>query len=328
MNNIGRSYKILFIFLILLISLILCNTSSMAGPIDDAFKSQGKFKIDYDTEYVRNNPVVPFDSPYEIPITISHRVVGPYAEMEVERYTSQNDELNARIHVEIFDCPAWCKASIIPDFVVIDLSADWSTANATIYLTVDENAPAFKNDVIKLKLWGDSIGLGTITIPEDIQQVEILTGFAPIIKFSTPSGTAKTVQPGETTYFDVELENYGNGKTVVLCDPVNVPKGWTVEVQDSILLGSEKLGDNPKKILRFTVYPPDSFGYHEERKVIQYSLIPTFFNDSSVRGEELELSFVVQSRGFSTPGFEMFTFVVVILGFIVVKKLKSRRVKK
>jgi len=131
------------------------------------------------------------------------------------------------------------------------------------------------------------------------------------MKFSTPKGTSQLVTPGETAYFSVDLENYGNGKTVVFSEGVDVPEGWTVEVLPSLTLGSERLGDNPKSTLCFSIHPPDSFGYHDERQVIKYKLIPTYFNDSTICGEELELSFIVQSRGFSTPGFEAIALIIV-----------------
>lgn len=326
MIKVGRSFKALLIFSMLLVSLLIIYAPlSSGGGLEDIFRCTGEFEIDYDYDAVMNNPVTPFDPPYEIPITISHKVIGPYAETIVDRYTSQNPELFARIHVKIVECPSWCKASFVPDFLVTNLSTEWSTTNTTLYLTVDENAPAFNKETLKIMLWGDSIGgKNIITIPESIKDVQILTGFAPIIKFSTPEGTSRLVQPGETAYFDVELENYGNGKTVVLSEAVNVPEGWTVEVLPSITLGSEKFGDNPKKTLRFSIHPPYSFGYHDDRQVIEYKLIPTYFNDSNISGEELKLSFIVQSRGFSTPGFEAFALFVVIIFFILIKKLKSK----
>lgn len=328
MRNVGINFKTLLLFLILLLGLLIMHSPlSFGGKLKDIFECTGQFEIDYDYDALINNPITPFDSPYEIPITIRHKIVGSYAEAIVDRYNSQNTDLFARIHVEIIECPSWCKASVFPDFIVTNLSADWSSVNTFLYITVDENAPAFNKETLKIKLWGDSIGNGILTIPESVKDVQILTGFAPIIKFSTPEGVSRLVEPGETAYFDVELENYGNGKTVVLSEAVNVPEGWNVEVLSSITLGSEKFGDNPKKTLRFSIHPPYSFGYHDERQIIEYKLIPTYFNDINVSGEELKLSFIVQSRGFSTPGFESIAIITIIIGFVLIKKLRSKEEK-
>ncbi|EMR73475.1 hypothetical protein MCGE09_00624, partial [Thaumarchaeota archaeon SCGC AB-539-E09] len=79
-------------------------------------------------------------------------------------------------------------------------------------------------------------------------------------------------------------------------------------------------GDDPKSTVQLVVQPPYSFGYHNEREVIQVSMTPSYYADPTLKGQEYVLSFVVQSRGFSTPGFEAIFVIIAMIGMTLIFK--------
>ena len=328
MNRRFRSLGLFYSFMIiigLLISLM-CASSGSAKPLYEIYQCRGVIEIDYDCDSLLENPINPLDPPREISIDISHQVTGAYAEHIVQRYLSTNDELFNRVHVRIFEKPEWCTISVLPDFLVTELSTDFSYANTSLYLTLKENAPAYTKDTIKLELWGDPIGNGIIYTPSKIFNITFMSGFKPILNIKTPDGTTKTTNPDATVYFDVEMENYGNAKTTVFCKPLNIPEGWRVEILSNVTLGSARFGDlDPSKTIRVAIHPPVSFGYHEDRETIKLSLIPTYYGNTSIRGEEHIISFIVQSEGYSSPGFEFIFLLFGIIGLIIIKKRFQNR---
>ena len=89
------------------------------------------------------------------------------------------------------------------------------------------------------------------------------------------------INPLETTTFNIEIENLGNAKTIVTSNILNVTIGWTVTITNETILKTATIGENPKKTISLTVKPPFEFGYHNEREVIQVSIIPSLFDDPS-----------------------------------------------
>lgn len=60
--------------------------------------------------------------------------------------------------------------------------------------------------------------------------------------------------------------------------------------------------------------------------MIRISITPSYFDNESLKGEEYLLSFIVQSRGFSTPGFEsvLVIFAFIVMTFIVKKQRRKK----
>jgi hypothetical protein len=57
------------------------------------------------------------------------------------------------------------------------------------------------------------------------------------------------------------------------------------------------------------IKPPKNFGYHNDEKTITISMQPVKYDDYSKKGEITYATFLVESRGFSTPGFESIAFI-------------------
>ena len=100
-----------------------------------------------------------------------------------------------------------------------------------------------------------------------------------------------------------------------------------MEILSGFVLGSENVGGDPKETIILKVRPPISFGYHEEREIIQVALTPSYYKNSEYSGEPQYLFFVVQSRGFSTPGFDFITllFAFSLISFLIFRRKRSKR---
>jgi len=121
--------------------------------------------------------------------------------------------------------------------------------------------------------------------------------------------------------FDIEIENLGNAKTVVDFTILNFPKDWSPNI-----ISSTTITEDGKTTIQLLVQPPYGFGYHNERETVQIKIVPSYFADATLIGREYVETFTIQSRGFSTPGFEVaFTFIALIgVGLLLKKRNKLK----
>jgi len=155
-------------------------------------------------------------------------------------------------------------------------------------------------------------------------EIPFTPGYSPVISFTTPNGNFKEIGPGNTANFDIHLENLGNAPTEVTFKILNQPKGWSPNIISMTTLGSKVLGEETTKEIPFVVQPPYNFGYHNERQSFQVSLTPAYYRDPTLTGKEYVITFVVQSRGFSTPGFEMVFALTALVGLAFITKKRQK----
>jgi hypothetical protein len=128
----------------------------------------------------------------------------------------------------------------------------------------------------------------------------------------------------DTAIFPILIENLGNARTVVLLNVVSVPKDWNAIITSQVTL-EEGAGSTATAYL--VIKPPKGFGYHYDEQTIKISMQPVKADDYSKKGEITYESFLVQSRGFSTPGFDAIAFIgalaVVLLIITCIQKRKK-----
>ncbi|EMR73816.1 hypothetical protein MBGDN05_00292, partial [Thermoplasmatales archaeon SCGC AB-539-N05] len=224
-------------------------------------------------------PILPVEMVKEIPITVSYLVTGYYAEEIMKVYEETNNTVFLDLYVE--EKPEWCTVSILPPTLVMPTTTSLKTANATLSVTVNENAFAFSESTIKIRV--NVKGIGAIQGGTFCHDVLFIPGYLPILGINTPDGTTELVTPGATANFDIEIENLGNAKTEVVFRVLNVPKDWSPNIISNTVLGSKVHGDDPKSTVQLVVQPPYSFGYHNEREVIQVSMTPSYYADPTLK---------------------------------------------
>jgi len=169
-----------------------------------------------------------------------------------------------------------------------------------------------------------------VEIPEidSAVDVRVTPNYAALISIEEPKGNYKEIGPLDTADFDIKVTNLGNAPTEVTFEVINLPKGWSASIMEALTLGSAVAGgeDGSVKTATLRIKPPYSFGYHNDRQTIQVRVTPTYYRDASLIGKVYTLDFTVQSRGFSTPGFEgalVFIAMMIFLGFVYYNKRKK-----
>lgn len=323
-----RTAKMVLIMGILLFSLftVVMPAISAAGPIknwlkDNAYVCYVEGIIDYDKDAAQS-PVLPLTMIKTIPLTVNTKIAGYYSQYILPYYENSNTRLFADIYV--VKVPEWCTASVIPSKFTIPVSPNnIAPANFNLNVGIKENASAFLEGKVTVKL--TIYGIGAIKTGIFYQNITFTPGYLPFLRTDVPKDTFDLIGPGDTANFGIEIENLGNAKTKITCNVLDVPEGWTVYIEPITLIGSRTTDDNPKKTLQLVVKPPYGFGYHDEREVIRVSITPSYFDNESLKGEEYFLSFIVQSRGFSTPGFESVLVIFAFIGMTFIVKKQRRK---
>jgi hypothetical protein len=297
--------------LFLLISLM---PTSSAG-IFDIYNCYSVIRIEYDNQ-IANDPFLPIDMVKEIPLTVNYHVDGYFEDYVPEAY-----EMESLIYFDIVSKPKWCNVSLMPNFLKLFPKAEGVTRDILLIIKVDENAHAQSSGIVQIKTTVDNMGAvkgGTF-----FSNISFIPGFYPLIKLNIEEDI-KSINPLDIADFKINIENLGNAKTIISSKVLTEYDDWTVSISNETVIGSKTIGDDPQKEIKLSIKPPNNFGYHNERKVIQISMTPKYFNDESITGEEYILSFIVQSRGFSTPGFESILFFLIIIAFIFIIKFKQK----
>jgi hypothetical protein len=126
----------------------------------------------------------------------------------------------------------------------------------------------------------------------------------------------------DTVTFPIEVENMGNARTTVSFTIDNVPEGWIAVVTDEITLYA---GKGSKGTAYLTIKPPKGFGYHNDDRSIIVTMTPARAEDLRNQGEPRTVTVIVESRGFSTPGFESILFIGALLAVVLLIKLKKKK---
>jgi hypothetical protein len=323
-----RTAKMVLITGILLFSLftVVMPAISTAGPIknwlkDNAYVCYVKGTIDYDKNAAQD-PILPLTMIKTIPLTVNTTISGYFSQDILPYYETSKTRLFADIYV--VKAPEWCTASVVPSKFTIPISLNnIAPANFTLNIGIKENAPAIFDGMVTVK--STIRGIGAIKTGIFYQNITFTPGYLPFLKIDVSKDTFELIGPGDTANFDIEIENLGNAKTNVTCNVLDVPEGWTAYIEPTTLIGSRTSDDNPKKTLQLVVKPPYGFGYHDEREVIRISITPSYFDNESLKGEEYFLSFIVQSRGFSTPGFESVLVIFAFIGMTFIVKKQRRK---
>lgn len=301
----------------LFVTLIPATSAGILDKFGQAYACYSNVEIGYD-EKAAKDPLLPLDRTKTIPLTIKYSITGYYAKEIASLFKDTPIYLN--LYVE--ENPDWCIATILPFFTSV--YARGSSFNASLSIEINENSYAFSEGKIKIKVV--VVKAGSIEGGNFYQDIPFLPGYLPVLGTKLTS-TSDLISPMETANFNIEIENLGNAKTEVACRVIESPKGWIATIDPTIIIESGTASDNPKKNIQLVVKPPYNFGYHNDKGIIKVSVTPSFFGNSSLSGHEYILSFIVQSRGFSTPGFEVVSVLLAIIAIILVIKKRQKTIR-
>jgi len=252
-------------------------------------------------------PIIPRDEIKMLNLSVNYTIdMGKYfAEGFYANYlnatNARGDHAIARIQLDIVESSPLCFAAVKSNSVYVNFSKNVKTS-AILYVTINEDAPAFGSGYIQIKA---SIGLIQFTPIEGYSSIFNLTftpAYFPYIGVNLPKDNAKEVNPMEQAVFPIELENLGNARTKVFFEVVNLSSDWVAVVTDEITL-NETQGSTG--IAYLTVRVPKDIGYRDEKKIIRVAITPARAEDISDKGDEIYVTFIIKNKGLSTPGFGM-----------------------
>jgi hypothetical protein len=227
------------------------------------------------------------------------------------------------ITLEIIETPTWCTANIAQGTISATVVPNGKYyATTTLTLQVADDAPAFGLGSIKVRATAAAGGL--IKGYQNDFTLSFIPDYKPLIKPSLPETNSKEIGPMDTATFPITIQNLGNARTIVYLYVVDVPKDWVAIVTSQVTLEE---GVDSTATAYVTIKPPKGFGYHDDQKTITISLQPVKADDATKKGEITYETVLVQSRGFSTPGFEAIAFIgafaIVLITMTLIRKRKK-----
>jgi hypothetical protein len=251
---------------------------------------------------MKPEPVVPRGELRQLDLVIKHRVTrGVLGQFLLNLYKGQQ----IMIDLQIVEVPSWCTATLSMGTVSMFVDPnEYDEKTTVLSLQVDDDAPAYGLGYVRIRATAKKVGL--INSFEKEFTLNFIPDYKPLIQPSLPDSNTKLIGPMDTASFRINVQNLGNARTKVKLSIVDVPDGWTAIVTDEIIL-EEGVGST--NTAHLVVKPPKGFGYHYEEKTITVSMLPVKADDETKVGALTYATFLVESRGFSTPGFEMIIFI-------------------
>ena len=310
-----KSVKSLFIIGLLLISLIISIApTTSAGRLLNLSQYANVSWSSNATE----KPIVPRGVMRSIDLDIIYRCNTGAAPSQIVFALYQGRQVN--IKLEIVATPEWTTANLNSGTITTSISLTEQSLKAILSIRVDTDAPAFGAGYVRIKISIPKVG--PIDSFEQEFTLEFSPEYLPLISDQLPDGNSKQIGPLDTAVFPIEIENLGNARTRVFLEVVDHPKDWIVVVTDDITLDEAQ---GSKGTAYLTVKPPKSFGYHYEEESIRVSMLPTRAEDITNQGEKTYVTVVVESRGFSTPGFEIISSIGAIIALMIILKLRKKK---
>ena len=302
--------------LVLISTLVALIPTTSAGII---FNLQGVVTVTWpggDTA----QPVVPRGELRVLPLNVTYFVTKAlFGKGVIQAY----DGKSIVITIEIIETPSWCTANIAQGTIQATVVAGGKFyGSTTLTLQVADDAPAFGLGSIKVRATAAAGGL--IKGYTNDFTLSFIPDYKPLIKPLLPETNTKEIGPTDTATFPITIQNLGNARTIVYLNVVDVPKDWVAIVTSQVTLEE---GTDSTTTAYLVVKPPKGFGYHDDQKAITVSLQPVKADDATKKGEITLETVLVQSRGFSTPGFEAIPFIgalaIVLLTMTLIRKRKK-----
>ena len=241
------------------------------------FGLEGNIRIIYNATACFE-PIIPLTGEYCRVISVSYKITGILA-VFISRLLSGRMDMEITLSVE--DVPDYATVRVSPKVVNTVIGTQWNSEQCYVYISVNEDAPAYEISYFSLKATSVSIKgpLGLLTWIHDaehVQDIPFVPGYLAIIDI-IPETTYIETPPGEITNLSILFENIGNGLTMVNAEIIQIPSDdWWCYIQPETVLG---VGES--KNVPFFILPPGNFSGRED---IRLSFTPSYFYDPTQQG--------------------------------------------
>lgn len=308
----------------LIVSILLCSTfiavvpSVSAGPLGLGLLNLNSYvRVDWSANKTQN-PIVPRGEMRQIDIDVTYGVTygsifPPAVNLLMNIYSGRQ----VNIMMRIIDTPEWCTATLKSGTLTTQISTTENTIPSVLTIRIDEDAPAY--------------GAGYVTLEVSVDKVSWIEGYSkqfsleftpeylPLVDANVDGQTSKNIGPLDNAVFPINIRNLGNSRTTVFLD-VDPPNNWIAVVTNQITIPT-----NGNGTAYLTVKPPKEFGWHYDREQIKISVTPARAENIQQQGETTFITVMVESRGFSTPGFESVIFIAAMMMVLLVMRKKYNK---
>ena len=335
-----KTIKIIPISIVIVFFILICvpassltnyNLKSSNLGLGSIFSLDSNVVVSYDTEKA-SKLISPLKETIQIPITVRYQVIGLYANFFTKRLNKATDAC-IDLEIESSSVPSFCSASINPSMVQAPITTELTSSSTKpiLFVTVNENAPAFEDFIIRIIATSKEV-YGIISkIEEDtvIGEVRVKVDYYPLI-IVEKEYNYKKISPLNVTTLSYKIENFGNGPTEVFIEIEDPPEDWSISFPKSIILESAAYDKDNKGIVEIQVKPNKTF----TNETLKISFTPCYERDPDKKGNTYTISTVLENDGSLKSENEIFEnnlslliivitiIILVIIGIILYKRRK------
>jgi len=256
--------------------------------IFDFLKAESVIELNYDKTSVPDS-LVPGEV-YTVPINISYAMQGTLAKLYSKLLSDQTVTIDLSV-----ESGKYCEASINTESVEANITTDKTTISTKpeVTLTVNQEAVAYSElKITVIAKANEKKGpLGFLTYIKESDNVTsnipIKPAYVPVIDVKSDS-LYKEIPPFNVTKLSLNITNLGNGKTIVLIEPLNVSEHFNISVPKSIML---EINDTKPVII--SVSPDNDFG----QETLKISFTPSYYADESLTGTPVIQTYALKNDG-------------------------------
>jgi len=211
----------------------------------------------------------------------------------------------ATVNLSIEEKSDWCTAELDKESVEFDFDNQFQEREFSITFSVNETAPAFEEDKIKIKAEFVYQGNGSLMKATNTTTIIFRPDF--VSKIDINATDFESIAPLEETIIPINITNFGNGETNVLVEIVENEedefKNWNVSLEKWDIIIPVNYDDNVRQI-NLKVTPPENFNNKtidlkfytrstpvegidvEDLEGLEYSFAITVENDRSLETED------------------------------------------
>lgn len=329
MNNRFRKIKACTIIGIFLFSIMLAiapNTMAKDTSDDQASELIGAnsvVNVDWTNSDEGEIAIKPFTDTSRYSLTVTYQVNkmtlgGGIYSLLVGR--------NVPIKLELLYYPDWSNVDLFENTITATLPStfgDPTEYKTTLFVSVDDDAPAFARDKIRLKVTIDDISI--VSGIEKIFELGLRADYVPRLQL-TPQTQQVKIGPMDISEVPIKVTNMGNGQTNAQFDVLNEPEGWQVVVTDNLVLDPGETGT-----IFLTATPPKGMGYHDDYATIKIRYSAPWSNDPTIGREYNEsITIAFESRGISVIGIEIVLPIIILIivaifvVYLFIKKMQGK----
>lgn len=260
------------------------------GALFDFFGLKSIIHVDWDANQT-SEPLV-IDVAYTVGLQVSYSIFkGFFGQFILWYYNYTMQYINVTLEIE--DKPSWCTVYLTTPQLQFPVMEGTSIQDTSLFVSVNEQAPAFEPFVITIKASVDTM-MGPFGFLSFIQgyvvtnEIYFMAGYHPGINV-TPENYYLETTPGTPVTDPITVENLGNGKTLVDIQIIDLPQGWNAVLSPSQLV----IEVDESSITNLTVIPPYNF---YGMGTIELSFTPRYYNNPMYQGGPTYINIVVEVK--------------------------------